>query len=339
MPLLTVSDYDKLVFGQQSNKTRSLMSQRLTPMTQSPHYQFIHQVIRGDTMSGGGSYQRYLTLSWGQEKPLKKTVAEQVQYFRNLAKSIQTQKELTTPVLLLPHPDGHMIVVDGNHRCSVAMALQLPIPYQSVSVKDYIEKCLRLTIGAKYGLTNLPYQTIRFQGGVVMPGRRNDEERRLSLLDPSDFTGKRVLNLGSNIGITSFTVAQTFPSCHVVGYEYSPGLVSCALRLRNLYPQCNVDFQVVNLSQPGSVPPFDTVLCFSVDAHLKKKTDVLPWFKKSGAKTIYIEGHENRTLADYQWVVKGMLPLSFTLSQIGWTQNNAKENRLIRPLFKLRKNE
>jgi SAM-dependent methyltransferase len=123
----------------------------------------------------------------------------------------------------------------------------LTFPYVSSSCKDAIE-------------TGNHYQSVVL-GQVRTQGFRSD---RSEFLDLISFEGKKVLDLGSNLGEVSRAVRNR-GACLVDGFEYDPFFVEIAYALNALNRTTRVSFYECDMTDPSVYrESYDVVLAFSV---------------------------------------------------------------------------
>ncbi len=144
----------------------------------------------------------------------------------------------------------------------------------------------------------MPYQSLFDRERLVVKGRRRDTLQRVRKLLPDDIIGRRVLDLGSNIGAIAFAAAD-LGAKSVLGLELDPRMVTSALRL-NSYFASDVDFCVYDLNEPY-VPAeeVDTILCLSLVRHLERPDSLGRTIRESGCKVVYFEGHAGTTIDSY----------------------------------------
>jgi len=123
----------------------------------------------------------------------------------------------------------------------------LTVPYVSSSCKDAIE-------------TGNHYQSVEL-GQARTQGFRSDRNEFLDLIS---FEGKKVLDLGSNLGEVS-RGARNRGACLVDGFEYDPFFVEIACALNALNKTTRVSFYECDMTDPSVYrEPYDVVLAFSV---------------------------------------------------------------------------
>lgn len=126
----------------------------------------------------------------------------------------------------------------------------------------------------------IPYQSVYREGEMLVKGERTDQLIRHALIRDGDLAGASVVDMGCNIGTSSF-LAHESGAARVEGWDASEERVKAARELAQLldYP---VAFRVVDVADP---PPgwCDTGLCFSLIRH----ANVLPALAR--CSVVYVE--------------------------------------------------
>lgn len=82
--------------------------------------------------------------------------------------------------------------------------------------------------------TTIAYYSLEFDG-VRFPGERNWEQRWSYLRDATRYSGKRVLELGCNLGLLSTWVLHSAGADAVLGVDHNPDIVAAARRVAAVY--------------------------------------------------------------------------------------------------------
>lgn len=331
---------DDIVFGQQHLGTRNFFK-RLTgewhsvPLSAFPHLALLQSPIE-DT-DEEHLYLQYLKASWHYVYPKERNTLEarmsRVNRFRDQLERTRRTGDITEPVLVTPRPDGRWLLVDGNHSASIAKHLGLSLDALEVHPVRFLtgrSKAPTVFYGSKrFGL---PYQSI-FQGKREMViGRRRDILERLDLLGHDVIDGKRVLELGVNIGANSFAAAER-GAVQTVGLDLCPQLVSAAIRL-NAYFGLPCEFHVCDLNERGlDFGRFDTVMCFSITGHLNTISGVADVINASKARHLCFEGHQNTCQEDFA-VLFERLGRRVDVELVGYTRDGIHSASRSRPLFR-----
>jgi len=146
---------------------------------------------------------------------------------------------------------------------------QLEIPTLKSELKQLILDGLRrryVSVSGDDGIeTGNHYQSVTL-GDERTSGFRSD---RAAFLDRIDFQGKRVLDLGSNLGEIS-RAARTRGAAMVDGYEYDPFFVEMAQLVNAYNGTTRVSFHQRDITKPETyVEHYDVVLAFSVYEYLR----------------------------------------------------------------------
>jgi SAM-dependent methyltransferase len=152
---------------------------------------------------------------------------------------------------------------------------QIEVPTVKPELKKLILDALKrayVSVSSKDGIeTGNRYQSVTL-GDEHTTGFRSD---RANFLDQIDFQGKRVLDLGSNLGDIS-RAARARGAAIVDGYEYDTFFVELA-RLLNAYNgTARVSFYERDITEPKSYGErYDIVLAFSVYTYLERVLDAV----------------------------------------------------------------
>jgi len=322
--IIPYDQLDRLVFGQQHYGTKDFFTNlygqcHTIPLSQFPHYRFIDQHTHEPHAKH--IYSEYLEASWGYAKKDKNTQEsrwKQIDEFMDLCDSLKKSKKFIYPITVCPRPDGKLILVKGNHRASIAKKLGMDIKAVFISPATH----LRL---------KMPYQSI-FDGDTrLVEGRRPDILERMKMLNREDVAGKTILDLGCNIGSNCIVAAQ-LGAAKTFGIDYSPRLISVAIRL-NSYFSLPCDFLVHDLnSRLTDVEPADTVFCFSLVKRLERPLELYRSIMDLTKSVLYFEGHAFTEQVDYQELLNKDNFVSIDL--VGYTRNRIDNKKRNRPLFR-----
>jgi len=172
--------------------------------------------------------------------------------------------------------------------------------YVSVSGDDSIE-------------TGNHYQSVTL-GDERTSGFRSD---RAEFLDRIDFQGKRVLDLGSNLGEMS-RAARARGAALVDGYEYDPFFVEIAQLVNAYNGTTRVSFHQRDITKAETyVEHYDIVLAFSVFTYVHR---VLDRVTEMTDEVLVIETHklEGNLESQYLAPVRKLLPVYEVLGESDW---------------------
>lgn len=312
------SDLESLVFGQHHVGTQAFFLETLgschsVPLSQFPHYQYLAQDHAVPT--AGCEYDRYLSASWEYRYGSQGNTPEQrwakMESFTQLARQIQDRcgqglPPFRAPIRVCRRPDGRWILVDGNHRASIALYMGLPIPAVAVRAHSHLAEIVWIP-EERYGSGRLsrPYQSLYLGRREILTGRRRDIRERLSMVSHSDIADATVVDLGCNIGASCFLAAQE-GAREVIGFDVSPRLVSAAIALNAYFASpCRFYVHDLNCGAPEDARPADTVFCFSIARHVERRDGLREALLRMTRKVLYFEGHPNTSLSDYGDLLPG----------------------------------
>lgn len=298
-----------------------------------PHYIFWRD---GEDKSPERSlYMNYLKHSWQYYYPRDNTEKRRMTKIRDytkLRRDIEKQG-VKVPTKIVTAPDGARIIVSGHHRASIAYHLGIDLPYVPVSINNFIRKATR-NKAEFYGTkrAGIPYQSIFYKDEELLEGRRRDVLKRFSKMDLGDIRGKTVLDAGSNIAINAM-LAYHHGASTVVAAEFSPAIGSSALRLSTLFG-AEITMLTQDLGALIEKPPvYDTVFCFSLYAHVKSKENLEKNLAALTGSTLYFEGHQRTSEADYQHIFRHFK----TAELLGYNEDGVHSKAVTRPFFKCSK--
>jgi SAM-dependent methyltransferase len=180
----------------------------------------------------------------------------------------------------------------------------LAVPYVSTSCKDAIE-------------TGNHYQSVAF-GQTYSQGFRSD---RGEFLDRISLEGKKVLDLGSNLGEVS-RAARRRGACLVDGFEYDPFFVEIACALNALNKTTRVSFYECDMTDPNTYrESYDIVLAFSVAHYVYP---ILSHLEGIVENLLVVETHrlQDNLESDYIANVSEYFPAHRVLGYSDWSISN-----------------
>ena len=183
------------------------------------------------------------------------------------------------------------------------------LKYTSVSCKDGIE-------------TGNHYQSLTL-GDEQTAGFRTGRE---GFLDQIDFRGKRVLDLGSNLGEISRAV-RTRGAAVVDGYEYDPFFVELAQAINAYNGTSGVSFYERDITDPDTYRErYDIVLALSVFTYINP---VLRRLAEMTDLALVIETHklDGNLERDYLGPVSKLLPAYAVLGESEWGRSFSQDEK------------
>ncbi|WP_415920033.1 class I SAM-dependent methyltransferase [Tateyamaria sp. SN6-1] len=234
------------------------------------------------------------------------------------------------PLAITRRPDGRWLAVAGTN----AITAQRPV---RAHVLDHCAALAQLASlpGEFFGSARggIPYQSIFLDGTEHVPGRRPDLHDRFERIDLADIAGKRVLDLGCNIGMNCVHAAH-LGAHRAVGFDL-PEIVAAAERLNMFFDTpCRFVAQDLNVP-PAHTGRFDTVFLFAVLGHLDTLDGVLSILAQAQPETVYVETHcdiqdQGQTEAFLN------LPVFASVTPLGLNFDNAVRGTRSRQLFRCR---
>lgn len=265
-------------------------------------------------------------------------VVENRDHFRNLLARYQEPSGaaamLAEPFQAARRDDGRWVLLAQSGRACVALALGLAVNVVALDPADWLGRVSE-NDGEFFGSSrgNLPYHSVFHRGELLVKGLRTDLHQRLDLVDDADLVGKRVLDFGSNIGMTC-AIACERGAIQAQGLEYSEQLVRSATRLNTWlnHPCC---FRTADLNKPvDDLGTFDTAFFFALLGHLAHGDAVVQAIRDCGVKVVYFESHCD---AQPQGDMEGFLnnDLFKTVTLVGNTADSTHSGRSTRTFYRL----
>jgi SAM-dependent methyltransferase len=194
---------------------------------------------------------------------------------------------------------------------------QIEVPTVKPELRTMILDALKrayVSASSKDGTeTGNHYQSVTL-GDEQSSGFRSD---RATFLDQIDFHGKRVLDLGSNLGEIS-RAARARGAAIVDGYEYDPFFVELAQAVNAFNGTTRVSFYERDITDPQTYRErYDIVLAFSVFTYIHGVLDCLAQMTD---EALVIETHklEGNLERDYLTPVCRFMPVYKILGKSDW---------------------
>lgn len=329
-------DLGNLYFGQLHPYHQKYFDENLGQHTRIrlrdlPHYTFWRD---GEHESPGESaYYRYLKESWKYYFPDDNSDEKRKSKINDfVALEAEIRKNgVQEPISVVVANDGSRIIVDGNHRASLAYFLGIDAPCKYLKLNNVLMQIVH-NEDEFYGTKNKekPYQSIFWGTKEIVKGRRRDILKRFKKMDiAGDIRGKSVADLGSNIAVNAM-LAWHFGAKDVTAMEYSPKIAKSALRLSAILDK-QINLIVQDLGQELSVQrKYDTVFCFSLYAHVSDKEMLERSIAEITRNVLYFEGHEQTSRAEYEHIFRHF----GEIEELGFNSDGIHSKNATRPFFR-----
>ena len=111
---------------------------------------------------------------------------------------------------------------------------------------------------------------------------------------PDGLTGLRVLDLGCNVGGTSFT-AVSHGAAHVLGIEYDREKVVVADRIAKFCHLVGIEFREgdIDALTAADLPEVDVVFCLAIETHIRDVPHLYSLLGEVTGRTLYFEGNSD----------------------------------------------
>ncbi len=269
----------------------------------TPHFHLARALAQGDAAAvetATAFYMEYLAASWGPADV--QAHRDRVAAFRAHFEAFRDGSAAGRPVIVTRlGAGGDHFVVDGNHRVAFAVALGKKVPVKEWPLDLAFERYSR--VPEFYGTSNRnqPYQSVYFQRNIVITGRRDDILERLGLIPAEVLQGMRLLDIASNIGMSSI-LARGLGAASVLGIERSSGLVDLASRFAMFEGvHEHVKFRQFDIDSASLRPgeEFDTAFIFSIYNHLRSPERLTRIVEQHVRRYVVFEAHPGDSRAAY----------------------------------------
>jgi SAM-dependent methyltransferase len=195
------------------------------------------------------------------------------------------------PFLGCQRSDGALLLLRDAEALCIAMVLGLDVDLLVLPPEQYLGHLVE-TPSEFFGTSRCerPYQSIISKGQLLVRGIRTDLRERLDRIHPADLQGKRILDLGCNLGMSCYLAAER-GAAELLGVDDRAAIAQAAVRL-NTFFMAPCEFRVADLNnEVPLVGRADTVLVFAVLGHLASCNGVVSTIRKCEAKVVYFETH------------------------------------------------
>jgi len=242
-------------------------------------------------------YRDYLQASWGRvpAEDIEKRIKRFLKHFAHHRERGSKARPVITRI------GNDYFVVDGNHRTAFGVALGRTVECEVWSMDLVYRHFARSQEFYGTGNRGIPYQTVYFRGEAIVPGRRSDTAERLSMVPRELLAGTSILDVASNIGMSSI-MAVNMGAGSALGLEISQPMVWQAVRsamFEDVYPKAQ--FRQFDLDQDKLSPNelYDTAFMFSIYTHLKNPQVLHEIARSHVRKGVVFEGHPGTSRSDY----------------------------------------
>lgn len=185
--------------------------------------------------------------------------------------------------------------------------------------------------------SQLPYGTLQLGEIAIGEAQRNCIRRFERFgMSGGDFGGKKVLDLGANIGAMSFQ-AMAHGACGCVGVEFDRSKVHLARKLAAYAGLKGVEFMQGDLDRirVRRLPQSDIVLCLAVVGHLKRPHRLYSLLGRVTKDVVLFEGNAKTKVDD---VVRGLRQSGFrSVEFLGMCDDDILSDNNCRPLIRAAK--
>jgi len=200
------------------------------------------------------------------------------------------ERFLESPLQVCTRPDRTMALLRDVERACVAYTMGLDVRVQLLKPAEFLSR-LAASPTEFFGTLRggVPYQSIFHRGEELVGGRRTDVYERFDKIRKSDLKGKRILDLGCNIGMNCYLATES-GALAAMGIDL-PELAAAATRLNAFFGMpCRFVAGDLNC-EINEIGDHETVFVFALIGHLETTQGIIKTIKNANAKTVYIETH------------------------------------------------
>jgi len=251
---------------------------------EAPYVDFVNAYLGGDSTTAARA-------QW---------MADRIARFRQTAASIKKDGVVTagsSPITVFQSMTGNWLVHDGHHRSAIACAIGLDSVPVSVIPREHVLKHFAripdLVYGSGYKGEGNPYQAFYYGDQLVLAGVRFDVRTRHELIGQHvDFTGRSLVDFGSNYGNASFLALQDGAvDAHLV--ELEPSLLAASIHLGLFSEARGAHYHLHDLrTYCDAVPVCDIGYCFSVTSHVHHLAELGRMMRDKVREVLLYESHQ-----------------------------------------------
>lgn len=232
-------------------------------------------------------------------------------------------------------PSEDHYIVDGNHRAAFAAVLGKPVVCEVLPFRKAYESYSGSSEFYGTGASGVPYQSVWFQGDILVRGRRVDALDRLKLIPPDILHKAKILDIASNIG-TSSILAWRLGARECVGLEISQQMADTANRfamLEGIYPAVSFRRFDLDVDRLEAAESFDIAFMFSIYRHLKDPEVLKEIVTRQVRSAVVFEAHPGDSEADYRPFFES--GLFRKIEKLGALHQSTTKVKPLRPLWLL----
>jgi hypothetical protein len=283
-----------LLYGQQRLGSHAYFTALLgqshsVPLSAFPHFAFVR-----DPDLGRARFDAYLDACWAYRRPHDNTPerrAEHIDRYQDRLEKVAAGARRELPAQAVRRRDGRLLIVDGNHRAAIALALGHPVTVGIASTKNWLQATASL--GATYyerpGPRRAPVSLFDRSREVVV-GTDRGSLRRFKQIPLQDIAGQRVVDLACGIGATAVLAADAGART-VTAVDTDPSLIVAALRL-NAYFALEICFELCRDPAARAWEPADTILWFPDAGSRRHIGSLLETVRRTNARVAYFDADQ-----------------------------------------------
>jgi hypothetical protein len=265
----------------------ALAALRVVPRTAKSAADLMHPLRRGHGVRIEDLFvaEREVELSDDFDRARFESLAEEYRRSPDVQKKI-----LTMPLEVCRCPAGALALLAGTHFACIAHLMNLRLRVHLLQPAEFLARSVDLPTEFFGTMRDtMPYQSIFHRGEELVRGRRTALYERMRRIQPSDLQGRRVLDLGCNIGMNCYLAVEDGARA-ATGIDLPP-LAAAATRLNAFYGMpCS--FMAADLNQEvTALGDHDTVFIFALMGHLKSAEGVIKTIRNVNARVAYVETH------------------------------------------------
>lgn len=206
------------------------------------------------------------------------------------------------PVLTKLGSSDDYYIVGGNHRAAYAAALEQSVVCDLMPFRKAYESYSASSEFYGTGASGVPYQSVWFQEDILIQGRRVDAMDRLKLIPPGVLSNARILDIASNIGVSSILAAR-LGARECVGLEISQQMADTANRFsmfEGTYPVVSFRRFDLDVDRLDAAERFEIAFMFSIYRHLKDSAVLKEIVRRHVRNAVVFEAHPGDSESDYE---------------------------------------
>jgi hypothetical protein len=241
-------------------------------MDETPHYELIKN-------QNEKLYIEYLKNSWKfyYNNVDDHQIFQQIHKFKLLINNICKYERNLVPIHITVTPTGRKLIIDGNHRYTTVLALNLHLNVLEFPLEYFLRKYLKYdkTFYKSKDVTSFSLQSIIFQNNVLLHGQHTDIYDRVDVIQLKDIQNLKIIDFNCYSGIFLHALIERGAQ-RAIGLTYNKHITMAAIRLNNIFMSPVHFVNLKKLTQSFKLKnKFHTGFIFSIDNYINQKSLIL----------------------------------------------------------------